>query len=99
MDSSELKRFEHKLRLKYEWSRARRAVLGFAPAIAIIALAALLATNPRWPLVFGASMFAFGALLLWYGRDLKLAVLPGVVAGIVPLTLVLCASRVGHACT
>lgn len=99
MDSHELKRVEHRARFKYEWSRARRAVLGFAPAIGLIVVAALLGKSPRWSLTFGALMFAYGAALLWYGRDLKRAVLPGVIAGLVPLTLALCASHVGHVCT
>jgi hypothetical protein len=99
MDSHELKRVQQRARLKYEWSRARRAVLGFAPAIGLVLVAALLGKSPRWSLGFGGLMFAYGAALLWYGRDLKRAVLPGVVAGLVPLTFALCASHVGHMCS
>lgn len=99
MDADELRRVERQARLKYEWSRARRAVLGFAPALGIVGLAMLLGRNPGWPLAFGALMFVYGAVLLWYGRELKRAVLPGVLAGLVPLTLALCAMHVGHFCT
>lgn len=99
MDPSELGRVEQRARFKYEWSRARRAVLGLSPMIGVIALAALLGRSPEWPVTFGALVFAYGAALLWYGRDLKRAVLPGVIAGLVPLTLALCATHVGHVCT
>jgi hypothetical protein len=99
MDSAELSRLERKVRLKYEWSRARRALLGFAPAIGVVILAALLARRPSTTLVFGASLFTVGVAMLWYGRDLKRAVLPGMAAGLVPLTFALCANHIGHVCT
>ena len=98
MDSIDLERVERRARFKYEWSRVRRALLGFAPAMLVVGIAALFARYPSSALLFGLMMFAVGVALLWYGRDLKRAVLPGLVAGIVPLTLVLCASRVDHAC-
>jgi hypothetical protein len=99
MDSIELRRFERRARVVYEWSRARRAILGFAPAIVIVAIATLLTPRPSSSLVFGVLMFVSGVALLWYGRDLRRAVLPGLVAGIVPLTLALCANRFGHECS
>jgi len=37
-------------------------------------------------------------VLLWYGRDYRRAVLPGLIAGIVPLVLTLCANHIEHAC-
>jgi hypothetical protein len=99
MGSDELKRIERRARMKYEWSRARWAVIGFAPAGVLIAIAAYFGGSPRWPLTFGALMFVVGALFLWYGRELKRAVLPGLAAGVLPLTLALCAMHVGHVCS
>ena len=99
MDSSELSDRKRKVRLKYEWSRARRAILGFAPAIIVIAVATLLGKRPEFTLAFGSLMFVYGVALLWYGRELKRAVLPGVIAGLVPLVLALCANHIGHVCT
>jgi hypothetical protein len=58
----------------------------------------LLAKRPSATLAFGLGTFAVGAVLLWYGRDFRRAVLPGVLAGLVPLSLVLCASHVEHMC-
>lgn len=99
MDSAELLRIEHKARLRYEWSRARRALLGFTPTIAVVAIAAVLAKRPTTTIFFGSSLFLVGVVLLWYGRDLKRAVLPGMAAGAVPLTFALCANHIGHVCT
>ncbi|HEV8246872.1 MAG TPA: hypothetical protein VGP93_13935, partial [Polyangiaceae bacterium] len=42
--------------------------------------------------------FTAGTLLLWYGRDAAQAVLPGVLAGFVPLFLALCATHFGRMC-
>src|SRR5260221_9782019 len=99
MDSADVDRIERRTRARYEWSRAKRAVLGFGPALLIVAGAAALARHPMWTSAFGATLFVGGVALLWYGRDLKRAVLPGVAAGLIPLALALCAVRVGHACT
>jgi hypothetical protein len=49
--------------------------------------------------MFGVGLFLVGVSVLWYGRDLRRAVLPGFVAGLVPLTLATCANHVGHLCT
>jgi len=59
MEAKELEHLERRTRRAYEWSRARRALLGFSPV---------------------------------------LAVLPGVLAGFVPLASTLCAMHVGHVC-
>ena len=98
MDSTELQRIERRARLRYEWSRARRAVLGFGPSVIVVGIAGIFAPRPLSALLFGAMMFAAGVALLWYGRTVKRAVLPGLLAGIVPLTLTLCANGIEHAC-
>lgn len=99
MDSTELSALQARLRLSYEWSRLWRAVLGFLPCTLFIAAAAILTSRPGSTLLFGAGLFLLASLLLWYGRDLRRAVLPGFVAGLVPLTLSLCANHLGHVCT
>jgi hypothetical protein len=97
MESTE--RLEERAKIRYELARLRRAVLGFAPVFVIVAVAALFAKRPSSTLAFGVAVFTVGAVLLWYGRDLRRAVLPGLAAGIVPLVLVLCANHVSHVCT
>jgi hypothetical protein len=99
MDSIDVARVERRARAGYEWSRAKRALVGFSPALLVVAGAMVLARHPMWTFAFGAALFVGGVALLWYGRDLKRAVLPGVAAGLVPLALGLCAVRMGHACT
>ena len=37
-------------------------------------------------------------MLLWHGRELKHSVLPGVGAGLMPLSLAIFANRIGHVC-
>jgi hypothetical protein len=89
---------ERRARIRYEVARLRRALLGFAPVLVLVAVAAVFAKRPSSTVAFGVATFAVGVVLLWYGRDLKRAVLPGLAAGIAPLVLVLCANHVGHMC-
>jgi hypothetical protein len=97
MASIDLSRVERRVRLRYEWARARAALMGFAPVLAIVISAALLGRHSMAAVGLGLVMFAAGAVMLWYGRELKRAVLPGVLAGLIPLALVLCANRL-HGC-
>jgi len=96
MDSTDLLAFEQRARRKYEWARVRRAVVGFSPALTIVAAAALNTHHPGSAAAFGVAMFAAGVLLLWYGRDVRRAVLPGLALGLLPLVLALCANHVHH---
>lgn len=98
MDSTDLVRLERRVRLRYESGRIRRAVLGLLPVLVITALAAWLGGRPREAIVFGSVVFVWGALLLWYGREPRRAVLPGIAAGLVPLTFAICANLVEHGC-
>ena len=97
MDSAELARVRERARRAYEWGRLRRAALGVAPVIPLVAVAAYLSARPGTAWSFGLSAFALGTALLWVGREPQRAVLPGLVAGAVPLVLSLCANRV-HLC-
>jgi hypothetical protein len=99
MDSIELSKVQRRARLKYEQARMWRGLWGFAPAMLIVVFASSVARNPSSAVLFGAAMFGAGVVMLWYGRDLKHAVLPGLAAGAVPLALALCANRAGHYCT
>jgi hypothetical protein len=99
MDSIELDKLRRRARMKYEWARLSRAVWGFAPVLLIVAIAAWAANRSSTTLLFGAATFSVGVVFLWYGRDLKRAVLPGLGAGFVPLVLALCANHMGHYCT
>jgi len=92
-----LQALERRTRRKYEWARLRRALFGFSPALVVVAAAALNNHHPGSAAAFGAAMFAAGVLVLWYGRDVRRAVLPGLALGVLPLVLALCANHV-HSC-
>jgi hypothetical protein len=98
MESIDLTKLERRARRKYEWMRARQAVIGFAPSLVVVVIAALVNKRPHAALAFGAAMFAVGVLLLWYGREVRRAVLPGLAFGLLPLALALCAKSMGHTC-
>ncbi len=98
MASADLPLIERRLRRRYEWARARRAFWGFTPSLLIVAGAAAFAKHPTAALTFGAGMFVFGVVALWYGRDVRKAVLPGVALGLIPLTFALCANHLHHTC-
>jgi hypothetical protein len=93
MASTELPEIERRARMRYEWARAKRALVGFAPLLVVVAVATAVARHPSATAAFGIAAFVGGAAMLWYGRDPKRAVLPGVLAGFVPLALALCTSH------
>ncbi|MFZ5890734.1 MAG: hypothetical protein ACOY0T_06750 [Myxococcota bacterium] len=99
MGSVDLQELERRLKRKYEWTRLRRALLGLLPLMLVVLLTMQISKRPASALIFGSVAVTWGTLLLWYGRDVRRAVLPGVAAGLVPLTFALCANAMGHVCT
>lgn len=97
MGSTDLGQLERRLRRAYELGRLRRALLGVAPVLVIVVLAASITHRPSSALWFGFATVTVGAVMLWYGRDPQKAVLPGIAAGLVPLAMALCASHI-HMC-
>lgn len=97
MDSADRVFARASARRAYEWGRFRRAALGVLPLLPLVALSAYLSSRPLPTWGFGLLAFGLGTGLLWVGREPRRAVLPGVVAGVVPLVLALCANRV-HLC-
>ena len=99
MESVDLERLEHRARRAYEWSRARRAAIGFAPVSLVVAGAVSLGERPGTTLAFGVALFVLGVVMLWHGRELKRSVLPGLGAGLIPLVAVLCVHHFEPCCT
>jgi hypothetical protein len=97
MDSTDLTHIQRRVRWAYELARLRRALLGVAPVLVIVTVAACVAHRPVSTLWFGLATFSVGAVMLWYGRDPQKAVLPGIAAGLVPLAFALCANHM-HSC-
>jgi hypothetical protein len=90
---------EARARRAYEFSRLRRAALGATPLLLVAALAAALGSSPDSAIAPGAVLFLGGFACLWFGRGPQKSVLPGVLAGLVPLAMVVCAGKIGHHCT
>ncbi len=99
MDSDRLDAVKQRVRRAYELDRLRRALLGFAPMLLMIAVAAVIGSRYALSVPAGALLFVSGVLSLWYGRDLGRGVLPGVIGGSLALVLALCANHMGHLCT
>jgi hypothetical protein len=98
MGSVDLGELEMRARRAYEMSRARRAVVGFAPVLLVVAGAVWLGESPSSTLGFGVALFVLGVVMLWLGREIKRSVLPGLAAGLIPLVAVLCVHRFEHCC-
>lgn len=92
----DLARLEQRARRRYELGRLRRAALGALPLLPLVLAALLLTQRPASTLCFGAAALALALTMLWYGRAAQRAVLPGMAAGVVPLTLSLCANQIHH---
>jgi len=97
MVSIDLSRLQRRVRRAYELRRLRRGLLGASPIVIVAIAAACAGHRPMSALWFGLAAVTASVLMLWYGRDPQKAVLPGVAAGLIPLTLALCANHV-HAC-
>lgn len=97
MGSIDLVSLERRARLRYELGRAARSALGFAPTLVIVFIAAGVGRRPSSSFAFGAALFLLGSFLLWRGKTLHRAVLPGLLAGLIPLAFALVANY-GHAC-
>ena len=80
MDSIDLNLLERRARLRYELVRAGRSLLGFAPALLLVLVAAALGRRPSSAVFFGSLLFLSGAFLLWRGQTMHRSVLPGLLA-------------------
>jgi len=99
MTPSDVEALKRRLRRVYELGRLRSAVVGFAPMLALVVLAAVVGGRVVLATVAGALLFALGVLSLWYGREPGRGVLPGAVGGSFALAVALCANRMVHICT
>ncbi|PZR05622.1 MAG: hypothetical protein DI536_31725 [Archangium gephyra] len=98
MDSIDLARLSREARSRYERARLGLSVAGAAPVLFVVAAAAVLGKRPSSVAFFGGLLFVTGVVLLWRGRDLRLALWPGVLTGLIPLAFALIANF-GHGCS
>jgi hypothetical protein len=99
MASIDLANVERRARTRYESARAKRAAFGSTPVLLVTLIAAWLGDRPQTVILVGSFVFTWAVLLLWYGREPRRAVLPGIAAGLVPLAFALCANLIEHGCT
>ena len=97
MGSIDLAALERRARARYEVKTLGRALLGFAPVLVLVAFATWLNRRTGSAALFGGVLFATGVVALWRGGALRRAVLPGLLAGLLPLTFAIVANR-GHLC-
>ena len=83
----------------YERGRVRRAALAVAPLAVVVFTAAMLGSRPTTACLLGCLLLPSSAALLWRGQALGRAVMPAVLAGLIPLGLALAAKAYGHVCT
>lgn len=86
-------------RRAYEWARLAHSTLGASPLVLLVVVGVLAGTRPGAAVAIGSGLVLWGVLSLWIGHGLQRTLVPGIVAGLFPLSLVACASRVGHSCT
>ena len=82
----------------YERARFRHASLGAAPLLAAGAMAVCVSERPMPSLCCALLLVVSAIVLRWRGRDLGAALVPGLLAGSVPLSLALLARAWGHVC-
>lgn len=85
-------------RRAYELGRVRRALRWALFVPALTALSCFNCGAAAGSLVCGALLSVLVVGLLWRGEQLGQVVLPGVLAGLAPFTLAVCAGLGGHAC-
>jgi hypothetical protein len=86
-------------RRAYEVARMRRGLLDALPLLGVSFVAAVIGYRAEATLVLGSLLYASATVFLWRGRELGAAVLPGTIAGGIPLVFAICAKAYGHVCT
>lgn len=95
----ELAHGEQRALAAYEAGRRRLASHVALPLLVPGVLVAWLGHRPAFGAAIAASMAALAWVLVWRGRVAGRAVLPGALAGLLPLGMALGAQSVGHVCT
>lgn len=97
MADFQLAHAKRRVQRHYEWQRACYALLGALPLVGLTFAALHFSARAQTTLLFGVGAFVAAVALLWCGRDAQRAVLPGFVAGGIPLVLSLWANQT-HGC-
>jgi hypothetical protein len=98
MDSTDLTTLARVARRRYERARLGWSLAGAAPVLLVVAAAVALGRRPSSAALFGGLSFVTGVAFLWRGRDLRRALWPGLLSGLIPLAFALVANA-GHGCS
>jgi hypothetical protein len=85
-------------RRAYEIGRAGMAFRRAVPVAVLVLLSLARARRPEFALPFGGTLLILVAVLIWRGGIAARAVGPGILAGLVPMTLPLLVGVSGHGC-
>lgn len=95
----DLQSIEKRSRQAYERGRHARAAC-FSALLAALGLFSLFfGTRPTLTVVISGALACVAWLCFWQGKHFEKAVIPGVLAGLIPLSLALLARSYGHVCT
>ena len=83
----------------YEWGRARHAAVFAIPLLALSVVAARLGAAPALAVALGGALLVATWFCFWRGQTWGRAVVPGVMAGLIPLACSVAARSYGHVCT
>lgn len=96
---TDLSAIERRLARAYERGRVRSALLVALPLAALPLCSVWAGTSAALGCVAGALLVASSFVFLWRGRLAGRAVVPGVIAGSIPMACALIARTGGHLCT
>jgi hypothetical protein len=98
MANADLEPLRRRARRAYEIGRLVRACIDAWPVLVIVALALTFTSRPGVVAAIGGSL-ALGVVALgWVGRGLQRAIVPGLLAGSLPLVAGLGACHIPHGC-
>ena len=92
-------RLLRRVRQAYEMGRIRRALLAMLPIALLLGLYLSWGRRPGWAFALGGLLLLVATLWLWRGLEPGRAVGPGILAGVIPLLVMHCATAFGHSCS
>lgn len=99
MAPDEVVAFQRRARFAYERGRLTNGLILASLALPLVALGAVLGASRDVLICFGGFVLVGAAVLKWWGRGLGRSVVPGLVAGVWPMLLVLALVACGFGCS
>jgi hypothetical protein len=89
---------EARARHAYEWGRAWHGLRAAVTVLPLVVLSSLGCGRSTATIAFGAALFGVVTTLRWRGEAAGRAVVPGMLAGVLPLVAPIAAKLSGHCC-